>query len=94
MGPLPTTKAHTDFLGSLAPSWPAPATYYLVSRLAAVHQVGKENSILGAGQPAGRHFAGTLLDSDALVVLIDGLRGTNRRAQGPSPRGRDSYSIT
>ena len=49
------------------------ATYYLISWRAAVHQIGKKNSILGAGQPASCHFAGTLLNANPLVVLIDGL---------------------
>lgn len=71
-------SAHTNFLGP-------PATHYLVSRLAAVHQVREEDGILGAGQPAGRHLARTLLNSDALVVLVDGLRGTNRWSKGPVP---------
>lgn len=53
-------------------------THYLVSWLAAVHQISKENGILGTGQPASRHLAGTLLDADTLVVLIDGLHRTEK----------------
>lgn len=53
-------------------------THYLVSWLAAVHQISKENGILGTGQPASRHLAGTLLDADTLVVLIDGLQRTEK----------------
>lgn len=54
--------------------------YYLISWLAAVHQIGQENSILGAGKSASCHFARTLLNADALVVLIDGLKGTNKQS--------------
>lgn len=53
-------------------------THYLVSWLAAVHQISKENGVLGAGQPASRHLAGALLDADPLVVLIDGLHTGQR----------------
>lgn len=52
------------------------ATHYLISWLTAVHQISKKNGVLGAGQPASRHFAWALLDADTLVVLIDGLQGT------------------
>lgn len=76
--PSPHPDAHTDVLSNSAPRACSWATYYLISWLAAVHQIGEEDSILGARQPAGRHFAGTLLNSDALVVLIDGLRGTQK----------------
>lgn len=43
-------------------------------------------SLDGAAGPC--HFAGTLLDSDALVVLVDGLQRTDTRTQGPSCPGR------
>ena len=55
----------------------ALGTHNLVAWLAAVHQVRKEDGVLGAGQPARCHFAGTLLNPDALVVLVDSLHRTD-----------------
>lgn len=45
-------------------------THNFISRLAAVNQVSQKDSVLGPGQTASRYFARTLLDGDALVVLI------------------------
>lgn len=45
-------------------------THDLVSRLAAVHQVGQQDGVLGARQAARRHLPRTLLDGDPLVVLV------------------------
>lgn len=69
---------------------PAPSalgTHNLVPRLAAVHQVCEEDGVLGAGQPARCHFARTLLDSDALVVLVDGLQRTDTDSGAVLPGG-------
>lgn len=68
----PTSNGHSSHYQFLT------FTHYLVSRLAAVHQISKENGILGTGQSASRHLAGTLLDADSLVVLIDGLHRTKK----------------
>lgn len=52
-------------------------THNLIPWLAAVDQIGKEDGILGAGQPASSYLAGALLDFDALIVLIDRLQQQN-----------------
>lgn len=75
-------------LATQLPPSPLLATYYLISWLAAVHQISEENSILGAGKPASRDFAGTLLNADTLVILIDGLRGTKKWSWGLSLCGK------
>lgn len=49
-------------------------THNLVSGLAAVHQVGKQDGVFGARQAAGGHFTGAFLDGDSLVVLVNGLQ--------------------
>ena len=45
----------------------------LISGLAEVAKVSKENGVLGSGQAARRNFSGALLDRDPLVVLVQGL---------------------
>lgn len=49
-------------------------THNLIPRFAAVHQICEEDGIFGARQPSSCHLSWALLDSDALVVLIDCLR--------------------
>lgn len=66
----PTSTGHSRYHQFLT------VTHNLVPWLAAVHQISEENGILGTGQSASRHLAGTLLDADTLVVLIDGLHKT------------------
>lgn len=68
----PTSTGHSRYQQFLT------VTYYLISWLAAVHQISEENGILGTGQSASRHLARTLLDADTLVVLIDGLHKTKK----------------
>lgn len=60
---------------SLAFSW--DCTYNFIPGLAAVNQVSKQNGILWARESASCHLPRTLLDFDALVVLIDCLRETH-----------------
>lgn len=49
-------------------------THDLVSGLAVVHQVGKQDGVFGARQAAGGYFTRTLLDGDSLVVLVNSLQ--------------------
>ena len=49
-------------------------THNLVSRLAAVHQVGQQDGVFGARQATGGNLTGTLLDGDSLVVLVHSLQ--------------------
>jgi len=53
-------------------------THNLIPWLAAVNQIGEENGILGAGQPASSYLPRALLDFDALIVLIDCLQQQNK----------------
>lgn len=50
------------------------SAHNFISRLAAVHQVGQQDGVLGAGEAAGGHLPGTFLNRDSLVVLVDCLQ--------------------
>ncbi len=54
---------------------PLTCDLHLLSWACTVYEVVQQDDLLVAGQAAGRHGAGGLLQGQLLVVLVDGLAG-------------------
>lgn len=70
-------------------------THNLVSRLAAIHEVGQEDGIFGAREATCSHLTRTFLDGDPLVVLVHCLQegGSNFKSSDWAQTRQTNYNF-